>query len=127
MDLSDLPIAMADDAVFDIEMQVLGTNLRALVGKREEKRSLGTRDPAEAKVRHAQLITELDAQWQNLRAGPRALSEREASEIAAPIYGQHIDRYSSREECDPLVSALHASRRLENGGGPPQRRVGAAL
>jgi integrase len=69
-------------------------DLRALVGKREEKRSLGTRSPDEAKIRHAQLITELDAQWQNLRAGPRALTEREAGEIAAPIYDQHLAHYS---------------------------------
>jgi hypothetical protein len=69
-------------------------DLRALVGKREEKRSLGARDPTEAKVRHAQLITELDVQWQNLRAGPRAFTEREASEIAAPIYDQQLAHYS---------------------------------
>jgi hypothetical protein len=69
-------------------------DLRALVGKREEKRSLGTRAPDEAKIRHAQLMTELDVQWKNLRAGPRALTEREAAEIAAPIYDQHMAHYS---------------------------------
>ena len=69
-------------------------DLRSLVGKREEKRSLGTRDPQEAKRRHAQLITELDARWKNLRAGPRILTEREAHEIAATLYDQHMARYS---------------------------------
>ncbi|WP_430727491.1 DUF6538 domain-containing protein [Undibacter mobilis] len=36
-------------------------DLRLLIGKREEKRSLGTRDFAEAKVRLAQAMTEVDA------------------------------------------------------------------
>ncbi len=30
--------------------------LRALVGKQEEKRSLGTKDPAEAKLQHAEAL-----------------------------------------------------------------------
>jgi hypothetical protein len=42
-------------------------DLRALVGKTEEKLSLGTRDPGEAKLRHAQLLIEIDAHWANLR------------------------------------------------------------
>jgi hypothetical protein len=41
--------------------------LRELVGKREEKRSLGTRDPAEAKRRHVEILAALDTQWSNLR------------------------------------------------------------
>jgi hypothetical protein len=69
-------------------------DLRALVGKREEKRSLGTRNPEEAKRRHAQLLIELDARWSNLRAGPRKLTEREASAISAKIYDQQIARYA---------------------------------
>ena len=60
--------------------------LRALVGKREEKRTLGTKDPTEAKRLHAAALAELEAQWASLRAGPRTLSEREAHELAAPAY-----------------------------------------
>ena len=33
-------------------------DLRALVGKREEKRSLGTKDPEEAKRRFAEVLAE---------------------------------------------------------------------
>ena len=69
-------------------------DLRAQIGKREEKRSLGTRNPEEAKRRHAQLMTELDERWNNLRAGPRNLTEREAHEIAARAYEQHLAKYS---------------------------------
>ena len=48
-------------------------DLRTLVGKREEKRSLGTRDPAEAKKRNLEALTELEQRWANLRTGPRVL------------------------------------------------------
>ncbi|MCK1712801.1 MULTISPECIES: DUF6538 domain-containing protein [unclassified Bradyrhizobium] len=53
-------------------------DLRALVGKREEKRSLGTRDPIEAKRKHAEALAEIEERWANLRAGPKVLTEREA-------------------------------------------------
>ncbi len=56
-------------------------DLRPVVGKREEKRTLGTRDAAEAKRLHAQVLAELEARWHNLRAGPRTLNEREAHEL----------------------------------------------
>jgi hypothetical protein len=58
-------------------------DLRALIGKREEKRSLQTRDPSEAKRRHAEALAELEVRWANLRAGPKPLTEREAHQMAA--------------------------------------------
>lgn len=61
-------------------------DLRKLVGKREEKVSLQTRDPAEAKVRHAKALAELEARWANLRAGPVPLTEREAHRFASAAH-----------------------------------------
>jgi len=57
-------------------------DLRFMVGKGQEKCSLGTRDPAEAKVRLLQAMAEVDARWRNLRAGPKKLTEMEAQNIA---------------------------------------------
>ena len=75
-------------------------DLRKLVGKREEKRSLQTRDPAEAKRRHAEALAEIEARWANLRAGPKALTEREAHQMAVLIHDrwlqQHIDNPSQQ-------------------------------
>jgi integrase len=65
-------------------------DLRALVGKREEKRSLQTRDPAEAKRRHAEALAELEVRWANLRAGPKSLTEREAHQLAAPYHDRWL-------------------------------------
>lgn len=52
-------------------------DLRPILSKLEEKRSLKTRDPAEAKRRHLEALAQLEAQWANLRAGPQTLSERD--------------------------------------------------
>jgi integrase len=75
-------------------------DLLKLVGKREEKRSLQTRDPGEAKRRHAEALVEIEARWANLRAGPKALTEREAHQMAMPIHDrwlqQHIDNPSKQ-------------------------------
>ncbi len=65
--------------------------LQPLVGKQEVKRSLKTQDPTEAKQRHLQALSELEAQWANLRARPRKLTEREAHELAAIAHDRWLE------------------------------------
>jgi integrase len=65
-------------------------DLRALVGKREEKLSLGTKDPVEAKRLHATALAEVEVRWAGLRAGPRSLTEREAHELAGYAYDRWL-------------------------------------
>jgi hypothetical protein len=67
--------------------------LRGVVGKLEEKRSLNTRDPAEAKVRHLAVLSEVETRWRNLRAGQKSISEREAHELAEPVHQQWLETY----------------------------------
>jgi hypothetical protein len=75
-------------------------DLRALVGKREEKRSLGTRDPVEAKRRHAEALVEIEERWANLRSGPKILTEKEAHQLAMVVHDwwlqQHTDNPSQQ-------------------------------
>lgn len=75
-------------------------DLRALVGKREEKRSLGTRDPVEAKRRHAEALAEIEERWANLRLGPKILTEKEAHQLAMVVHDwwlqQHTDNPSQQ-------------------------------
>jgi hypothetical protein len=78
-------------------------DLRPLVGKREEKRTLGTRDPEEAKRKHVEALAELESRWAALRAGglapasvagtPRSLTEVEAQELAAWMFDHWIRRH----------------------------------
>lgn len=75
-------------------------DLRDLVGKREEKRSLQTRDPHEAKREHAKVLVEVESRWTNLRAGPQNLTELEAHQIAVTPHDwwlqEHRDNPSKR-------------------------------
>ena len=68
-------------------------DLRALVGKREEKRSLQTKDPSIARRRHADALAEVEARWANLRGGGRTLSEREAHQLAAVSHDRWLELY----------------------------------
>lgn len=68
-------------------------DLLAVIGKPEAKRTLGTKDPEEAKRRHSAALVELEAQWANLRAGPRTLSEVEAHALVAYLYGELTEHY----------------------------------
>ncbi|MBY0381454.1 MAG: hypothetical protein K2W78_06025 [Xanthobacteraceae bacterium] len=69
--------------------------MRALVGKREEKKSLQTKDPAIAKLRHAEALAELEGRWANLREGNRSLSERDAHSIAAAWHDRWIEEHKN--------------------------------
>ena len=75
-------------------------DLREIVGKQEEKRSLGTRDPVEAKRLHAEALAEIEQRWANLRAGPKALTEREAHQLAIAVHDrwlqQHVENPSQQ-------------------------------
>jgi integrase len=91
--------------------------LRKLVGKREEKRSLGTRDPLEAKRRHAEVLAEIEARWANLRAGPKTLTEREAHQLAIAVHDrwlrQHLENPSQQTAWNvDLADRLFAPPRL---------------
>lgn len=85
-------------------------DLRTLVGRREEKRTLGTRDPAEARTRHVVAMAELEGRWAKLRRGEIAeaqnassvtassfeqtvLTEQQAQERAAWLYRYWLDKH----------------------------------
>src|ERR1700724_2756253 len=88
-------------------------DLRPLLGKREEKQSLGTRDPNEAKRVQAQALAELGERWANLRSGPRALSEREAHELVAPAYEWWVNAHRDNPSDQKIWKSEH-SRELWN-------------
>ena len=115
-------------------------SLRPVLGKREEKFSLGTRDPEEAKRLHAKAIVDLDARWANLRQGERTLTEREAHDLAGPLfhkwltlfrddpgnqlewYPELYDRFTILPETDLLADLEH-----EETGGTEEDLPGISL
>ena len=76
-----MPLAMArpwkhpKTGIYWLRKRVPDDLLR-LVGKREEKRSLGTRDPVAAKRLHAAALADIELRWSNLRSPPMVLSEK---------------------------------------------------
>lgn len=75
--------------------------LRTLLGKTEEKQSLGTRDPAEAKIKQLEALAAVETRWANLKAGPRSLSEREAHEFARSAHDTWLARYRDNPSEQP--------------------------
>ena len=61
-------------------------DLLAAVGKREEKFSLNTRDPAEAKRILAGALVALEERWANLRAPVRKLDNSELHRVSVETY-----------------------------------------
>lgn len=67
------------------------TSLQAILGKREEKMSLKTRDPAEAKIAHARVSADVEERWRRLAEGIQSLSHRQIESVAGAIYRAMID------------------------------------
>ena len=109
--------------------------LRAIIGKLEEKKTLGTKEPAEAKRLHASALADLEAQWAQLRdrlasqpASPAQLSEREAHELAAWMYdfwlGTHGDNPSEQKKWrTDLYERLWVRQSLLIGDAPRQEVI----
>jgi hypothetical protein len=75
--------------------------LRARLGKTEEKQSLGTRDPVEAKIKQLEVLAAVEVRWANLKVGPRTLSEREAHEFARSAHDRWLARYRDNPSQQP--------------------------
>ncbi|MBY5826305.1 DUF6538 domain-containing protein [Rhizobium leguminosarum] len=72
-------------------------NLIPLIGKREIKISLGTRDPQQAKIAHARILATTEAKWRQLAAGLISLSQKQAVAMSGEIYRTMI----TENEDDP--------------------------
>ena len=103
--------------------KVVPEDLRKLVGKREEKVSLQTRDPVEAKQRFAKALAELEARWANLRAGPKALTEREAHQLAIVAH----DRWLEQHRDNPSQQSSWNTELGDRVFAPPKRLKSADL
>src|SRR4051794_35559395 len=97
--------------------------LRELVGKREEVRSLGTKDPDEARARWIKIAAEVEARWANL-GSTKSLTHRETHALAGEIYREVV----ARREAEPGPSwgwrlKLDQQKRLEKRRGDPWAEI----
>jgi hypothetical protein len=76
--------------------KVVPVDLRAVVGKRELLESLRTKDPAEARTRHTEVLARFDALLATARAQlegrTQSLTPREIAEIAGELYRWRVER-----------------------------------
>lgn len=83
-------------------------DLRSVLGKREEKVSLKTRDPWQAQIEYLRVASEVSERWENLRKGRLSLSRRQAQALAGECYQLLVDRHNDetrfygvlREACE---------------------------
>jgi len=100
-------------------------DLRPIVGKREELRSLRTKDPAVARQRHADVAVEVERYWQALRSGPITLTNQQITALAGILYREETsalaDEPGSSEAWDHVVRIHRQAReagKLEQWLGP---------
>ena len=72
-------------------------DLRPVVGKREEKRSLRTKDATEAKRVLAAALVEVEERWSNLHGRPVDLTEAQATTLALPVYDAWIAKHADNQ------------------------------
>lgn len=89
--------------------------LRTLVGKLEEKVSLRTRDPAEAKIAHAKIAAQVEERWHRLAEGPQSLTHRQAEAIAGEIYRAMVaEHQDDPDQVEGGVGALLLDQAVVN-------------
>jgi hypothetical protein len=91
--------------------------LQAVVGKTEEVRSLGTKDPTVARARFAAIAAEVDERWKNLARGPAALTHEQVLALAGELYSDEV----AAHQADPGDTRVGAA-----GGQPDGHRLATA-
>lgn len=100
------------------------SDLVSVVGRREEKLSLRTRDPGEAKTAYLKAAAEIEGRWANLRKGYKRVSHKEAVAIAGEFYRELVGAH----ENDPGEANVILGRLLTDqvAAGSPEVKVVAA-
>ncbi len=93
-------------------------------GPWEEKRSLGTKDAGEARVRHAQVAAEIEAKWAGFRAGRVVLTQKQITALAGEAYRELVQRFRDEpneasfwETLLKVKAGVRSEKRLEQWVG----------
>lgn len=94
-------------------------DLRAIIGKREEKISLRTKDPAEAKAAYVKVAADVENRWKVLRSAPARLTHRQTVALAGEVYQEWFTSHGDEPFEPGLWAAYHD---LLNGTDTPESR-----
>lgn len=117
------PARNASSAIFWFRKRV-PRDLQSLVGKTEEKVSLKTRDPVEAKIAHARVAGEVEARWQMLRRGVQRITHKQAVGIAGEFYRRLV--LDNQDDPGPVDLVTRQVLWDQVAAGSPQVRVSAS-
>lgn len=70
-------------------------DLLSIVGRREEKASLGTKDVGEAKRRFAEHTAMIERRWESLRARVQRLNILEINVLAGEVYNDLMPKFQT--------------------------------
>jgi integrase len=78
-------------------------DLKAVIGKSEVKKTLGTKDPLEAKRLHTAALAEIEAEWAALRKGVSAvLTEAMVDEFETAIFERWLAHHDGGRKVEPF-------------------------
>ncbi|MFL5012710.1 DUF6538 domain-containing protein [Rhizobium sp.] len=100
-------------------------HLLEIIGKSEEKVSLGTRDPREAKVQHAKIAAQVEARWAQLGKGLMSLSFKQAVAMSGEIYRDFVSKHSEWPNKLSGIAFLLANKQAKKGKSPLVSVAGA--
>nr|CAD6604024.1 integrase [Rhizobium sp. TCK] len=93
--------------------QRVPADLVGMVGKKEVKVSLGTKDPTEAKRRHVAALQKLQDQWNLARAKPEPLTQKQIFALAGEAYRQWVEQHDEQPGEPELWQTLINRNRRE--------------
>ena len=102
-------------------------DLRPILQKVEEKRSLGTKDSALARKLHAEVAAEVERLWRVHRAKPSPLTQREITALAGLAYHEWADQLSEEPGSPQAWAHVLRLHRQARDAGKLEQWVGAAV
>jgi integrase len=81
--------------------KAIPADLQPVLGRRMEKQSLRTKDPAEARIRHAVRAAEVAREWARLRSQPADLTHKEVRALVGRWYAWFVGRHEDEPGTDP--------------------------
>lgn len=82
-------------------------DIAALTGRKEAIRTLGTKDPEEAKRNYAHVLAEFEREWARIRLGAHLDGEHDADHQSAPRNGENTPRLITDREAHAFAQAVH--------------------
>jgi hypothetical protein len=92
-------------------------DLRERLGKREEKKLLGTRDPDRARMLHALHHVKVEERWRLLREGERTLTSVQCEALAGEVYAQLRVEYGEPHPAGLLTTSFWEMWQLDQIDG----------